>query len=61
MRMGGLIMRLKGGLRGNAPNKLRSMLKARGVSLQVTHALGTAKSLFCILSPLLKYYNPNAL
>jgi len=35
----------KRGFGGNAPNKLRPVLKARGVSLRATHAIGTAKSL----------------
>jgi len=35
----------KRGFGGKAPNKLRPVLKARGVSLQMTHAVGTAKSL----------------
>ena len=30
---------------GNAPNKLRPMLKVGGVSMRATHAVGMAKSL----------------
>jgi len=35
----------KRGFGGNAPNKLRPVVKARGVSLRATRAVGTAKSL----------------
>jgi len=35
----------KRGFGGRAPNKLRPVLKARGVSLQATHTVGMAKSL----------------
>jgi hypothetical protein len=34
------------GFGGNAPNKLRPVLEARGVSMRATRAVGTAKSLF---------------
>ncbi len=36
----------KRGFGGNAPNKLRPMLKVGGASMQVTHAVGMTKSLF---------------
>jgi hypothetical protein len=39
---------VKRGFGGNAPNKLRPMLKVGEVSMQVTHAIGMAKSLFSI-------------
>ena len=36
----------KRGFGGNAPGKLRPVLKARGASMQATRAVGTAISLF---------------
>src|SRR6267154_1160356 len=43
-------MEKKRGFGGNAPNKLRPVLKARGVSLRATCAVGTAKSLYRVKS-----------
>ena len=49
------IMCNKWGFGGNAPSKLRPVLKARGVSMRATRAGGTAKSLSII------YVSPPAL
>ena len=42
------IMCNKWGFGGNAPSKLRPVLKARGASMRATRAGGTAKSLYRI-------------
>jgi hypothetical protein len=44
-----LCLKIDGGLGAMPPSKLRPMLKARGASMQATHAIGTAKSLFTII------------